>query len=167
MALARVSDAGQLMTAPGTGLKAASWTGEGFLGEHEPEVPRMEHKSVQLGDREDPDYVITVGDWVYVTPGERSDWCEMGVILALWEDPPYKGKLKDMGYDIRWVWRPQQILHGLPADRHPRNCSPFPPKSRWFSPLLYCYVSSRIALYRVVFSDTVFFGIFPSEYIVL
>ena len=121
MALARVSDAGQLMTAPGTGLKAASWTGEGFLGEHEPEVPRMEHKSVQLGDREDPDYVITVGDWVYVTPGERSDWCEMGVILALWEDPPYKGKLKDMGYDIRWVWRPQQILHGLPADRHPQE----------------------------------------------
>ena len=58
----------------------------------------MEYNAVQLGDAADPNLVISVGDWVYITPAKKGEWMEIGLITALWQDD-VTGK----GYDAKWT----------------------------------------------------------------
>ena len=66
----------------------------------------MEYNAVQLGDAADPNLVISVGDWVYITPSRKGEWMEIGLITALWQDD-VTGK----GYDAKWAYRP---AHHIP-----------------------------------------------------
>ena len=79
----------------------------------------MEYNAVQLGDAADPNLVISVGDWVYITPAKKGEWMEIGLITALWQQDDVAGK----GYDAKWAYRSAHILkpETLPDDTHPRE----------------------------------------------
>ena len=71
---------------------------------------------MQLGDNPSAELVLSVGDWVYITPNKKDEPMEIGQITALWQDD------KDgMGFDCKWAWRPQHISKGLPSDVHVRE----------------------------------------------
>ena len=74
---------------------------------------------MQLGDAADPNLVISVGDWVYITPAKKGEWMEIGLITALWQQDDVAGK----GYDAKWAYRSAHILkpETLPDDTHPRE----------------------------------------------
>jgi hypothetical protein len=106
--MARLDERGVLLVEPGEEEATSEWFGESvgnFDIEVEPEeeegpVPVSAFESVCIGDE-----IVTVGDFVYLTPDAKDEPCEICRIEAMYDAHATNQKY----IEVTWFWRPEHI----------------------------------------------------------